>query len=317
MTGDFGASLITTHAIKGGDCVKNVALCRADANSFLIAAIASGGRLNLCQYHNAIVSDIACFEDDSFSAVSILPSRESVYVATGTTTGDLYLCNVTSIEASIKRVASVKLSNKPIISIAFTADNPYLMAIGIHDSPSHLVDVRCSDGGGYPLQSSLSYTPLVRWAGVGTKGWIIADTEQSCRFYPASTLADRHSVPLASFPSAVNGVATSALHNIIATSGANGHVHLTWLSPDDDPAVQIEKDILTFSDSDISERHINLTTHLKVPKVVTGKTDLGTPSQWINGLSWCPSPAAPGLLALTSAHYPIIIFIAIDRLAIL
>lgn len=318
MTGDLGASFIRTHAIMGGDCVKNVALCQADAdaNSFIIAAIASDGRLNLCQYQNGIVSNIACFEDDSFSAVSLLHSEESVYVAAGTTTGDLYLYNViSSNEASIKRVASVKLSSKPIISIAFTADNPYLMAIGIHDSPSHLVDVRCSDGGSYPLQSSLSYTPLVRWAGVGTKGWIIADTEQSCRFYPASTLADRHSVPLASFPSAVNGVATSPLHNIIATSGADGHVHLTWLSPDDDPTVQIEKDILTFNDGDTA--HINLTTHLKVPKGATGKTDLGTPSQWIHGLSWCPSFAAPGLLALTSAHHPLIIFISIDRLAIL
>lgn len=304
--GSLASCLLTTIEHEHG-LVRQIAFL---ASKCMMAVLYGDGLVILYSLRGQIVSTLAEIEEVS------LPSRfcwygEEVdglsYFVIGTVDGRVFLYTLAA-SGEVSKVSGTRISSNLVTSLTFCGKDPLLLSIGFHDTPSVLLDFRSPECPA-PLQSSLAYTPIVHWS-PHVEAWAIADTEQSCRLYPAENVIDRHSLPLSNHSCAVNRIAISPMHSIIATSGIDGSIHLTWPTGG---SVCIEKAVLSLV---ATKNAVTLSEKLSVP-IIKKLTTLGEPSQWISHMSWSPSPSSLGLLCICSSQTPLVLFYPVDRLSIL
>ena len=123
-------------------------------------------------------------------------------------------------------------------------------------------------------------------------GALYADIENHCRFLEFSNdSAEWRPRPLGTFNSTVLSIASSSLHNVIATASGTGSIHLSWISKDDNRLILEKSIVRQAEDPHIFEDCPKLVQTPSKDVVVMPKELIG-----VTCLSWANSADHPGLL---------------------
>lgn len=238
-------------------------------------------------------------------------------IAIGSREGHVMLWSLEIDEQGIRPtcVASTRLTNAPITSLAFHDGDQDLLAVGLHDSPAVLVDWRKPD---FPavLYSPLAHVPLVCWSSPHSS-WLFADSESSIRGMNCRDLESRHTFAAGTFSGPVLDVALSPLHNIVAAAGADGTLHLSWL--DGSSGLILAEQIVLEMRAHVHERRVSYSSKVRVPELL-GKTvarPLPALESSISLIRWSRSTESPGVLAVSCAALGILCLMAVDRRVLL
>lgn len=218
-----------------------------------------------------------------------------------------------------KCVAAVKVSKQPITTLSAHRHDPWMVAVGMHDSQALLVDLR-SPWRSLPLASPIAAVPLVHCTGEGEGGGgggggcLIADSETSLRLLPMHALIDRSSVPAGTFDVPVMAMDSSLFHNVIVSAGSDGTVHMSIIVGREH-VLMFERRFLQLrlADSDL----VKIDQTLRVPQLRTGPVALPTTATAIAAVKWSCSPQTPGLLAIGMASVGLVALLPMDRLLLL
>jgi hypothetical protein len=139
--------------------------------------------------------------------------------------------------------------------------------------------------------------PKVVWS-QALKSILFADGENHARRLEKSSINRLHQ-PLGTFPSMVHEMASSPLHNIIATASSSGSIHLSWMPEESGCGVEFEKKILTIQKcleeaSPTSFQVVSNPEYVQFQVLDTIK--LYPSDQACTSVSWCPNEHFPGLL---------------------
>ena len=233
-------------------------------------------------------------------------------LAVGTGDGHVLLYRISPLTMIAGRRINPQ-KRQPVVTLAFSPTEPFLIAVGLFDSPSVLLDL--SSSASLNIACSLSWTPIVRWAPSPLHAIFTCDQEGGVRCFPEdhllSTLSQQ-SFPMATHRGcAANDVAFSDFHNVVATVSADGSLHLSWLRPLSH-LLLMEKRILQWRrSSDIGQ----LTETLEIPKSAKGGV-LPPPCDSLTLVRWSRHQSTPGLLAGTPFGIGLVFLVCLDRLLI-
>lgn len=217
----------------------------------------------------------------------------------------------------VKCVAAMTISKQPITALSPHPRDPWMMAVGMHDSRALLVDLR-SSWRSLPLASPIAAVPLVHFTseadGEGEGGCLIADSEASLRFLPMKTLIGRSSVPAGTFDVPVMAMDSSPFHNVIVSAGSDGTAHMSILVGGEH-VLMFERTFLQVRMADTDLIHIDQS--LRVPQLRTGPVALPTPDTAIAAIKWSRSSQTPGLLAIGMGSVGLLALLPMDRLLLL
>jgi hypothetical protein len=153
--------------------------------------------------------------------------------------------------------------------------------------------------------------PKVVWS-LSLNSILFSDSENHGRRLEKSEESGSHfHHPLGTFDSMVNDMKTSPSHNIIATAGASGSIHLAWMSDEPGQAVEYEKCIYTMKLTENGVFELNLNSEY-VPFQAYDVIKLYPSIQSCTTVDWCPNEKFPGLLA-GGYRNGLIVLIATDR----
>ncbi|PJF18605.1 hypothetical protein PSACC_01548 [Paramicrosporidium saccamoebae] len=226
-------------------------------------------------------------------------------IATGTANGLVLLWRIHNDR--VECIAGLQSSKRPVTSVAFHSSDAMLLAIGVHDSPSLLIDLRRPHNP-QTLLSTLALVPLVRWSPLNDV-WILADSDGGVRALPSDSLVDRQTVPAGTFNAALLDVQVSPFHSIVAMAGVEGTVHLVRLDPR--RRQLFEEQVLQVVS--VTPDTVKISMRVVQPKLHKGPVSLPDYSRTISCLSWSKSPTSPGLLMVGLCSIGILFLFPIDN----
>lgn len=143
---------------------------------------------------------------------------------------------------------------------------------------------------------SVATLPKVVWS-QSLNSILFSDAENHGRRLEKSeeTTHSRFHHPIGTFDSMVNDMKTSPSHNITATAGASGSIHLAWMSDEAGHAVEYEKRIFSLKMTENEVFELNLDPEY-VPFQVYDVIKLYPSLQSCTSVDWCPNENFPGLL---------------------
>ena len=190
----------------------------------------------------------------------------------------------------------IKVCDTPIKSMAVDADQ--FAYIGSMDPRLYFVDIKL--GSVKVLTSSLGthsarinlLAPIPVVAHSKFNGALYADVENHCRFLEYSDDSEEwRPRPLGTFNSTVISIASSSLHNVIATASGIGSIHLSWISKEDNRLILEKSIVRQAEDPSVFEDCPKLVQAPSKDVIIMPKEKIG-----VTCLSWSNSADNPGLL---------------------
>lgn len=132
------------------------------------------------------------------------------------------------------------------------------------------------------------------------KSILFADGENHARRLEKAsnnTNCNRLHQPIGTYSSMVHEMASSSLHNIIATASSSGSIHLSWITEDSGYGVEFEKKVFSIQ-KDAEESSFKVIPEAEYVQFQTADSIRLYPSdQACKSVAWCPNSRFPGLLA--------------------
>lgn len=238
-------------------------------------------------FHNQSPLEIILNESDQLISDLSCHSWRGNHIAVGSLSGKVFVFNILMQE--IFQISVI--SGSAIYSLDWIDE--FTIVIGGNFSKIFSIDLRDP----FLIEivaSTLATLPKVLWS-QSINSVLFTDGENHARRLEKSNNNSLHQ-PIGTFDSMVLEMASSSLHNIIASACASGSIHLAWMADEPNFGVEFEKKVFSLSLTE-DGRFESILEPEYVPFQLHDTIKLCPSKLACTSVAWCPNEHFPGLLA--------------------